>query len=52
MDVVVLGGEQRGLIWCCDMQWCPAFGSTGEQWTFFDWYESWLDDSLARVQLA
>ena len=41
-DVIVVTGELRGQIWCCDMAWRPY--SCG----FLDWYESWLDANLSR----
>lgn len=46
VDVIVTVGPQRGLIWCCDMKWCPAYGPEGRSLGFLDWYESWLDESL------
>ena len=44
-DVLVVTGEQRGLVWFCDMQWFPRFAEHG-QLGFLDWYESWLDHAL------
>ena len=48
-DVLVTVGEQRGFVWCIDTQkWCPHFDPSGEQVTFLDWYEHWLDWALER----
>jgi hypothetical protein len=49
-DVIVVTGDQRGLIWWCDMRWAPWFDSAGRQLTFLDWYERWLDRSLASLE--
>jgi hypothetical protein len=45
IDVIVTAGEQRGLIWFCDMQWFPRLSPSGPL-GFFDWFEGWLDDQL------
>lgn len=45
-DVLVVAGEQRGLVWCCDMQWRPY------QFGFLDWYSDWLSRSLAWLRRA
>jgi len=42
-DVIVTVGDQRGFIWCCDMNWCPCFNADGKGLGFLDWYEDWLD---------
>lgn len=48
-DVVVTTGAQRGLVWCCDMTWCPVFDAEGRPVGILDWYERWLDRSLEEV---
>lgn len=48
-SVVVASGVQRGLVWCCDMRWCPEFDSDGRQLGVLDWYEDWLDRSLSEL---
>lgn len=48
-DVVVVTGEQRGFMWCCDMAWRP-YRSGDRQLGFFDWYEQWLARALAQVE--
>jgi hypothetical protein len=48
-DVLVLTGEQRGFIWRYDSAWLPLHHATGEQYSFLDWYEHWLDESLVKV---
>jgi hypothetical protein len=48
-DVIVVTGEQRGLIWWCDMQWGPVYDPSGRQLSFLDWYERWLDESIATA---
>jgi SMI1/KNR4 family protein SUKH-1 len=35
-DVIVVTGEQRGQMWCCDMAWRPHGDG------FLRWYERWL----------
>jgi hypothetical protein len=45
-DVLVVTGEQRGFMWWYDNAWGPCYGRDGSQWTFLDWYESWLDNGL------
>lgn len=45
VDVIVVTGQQRGKIWCCDMAWRP-YERAGVQFGFLDWYEDWLDSNL------
>jgi len=49
-DVVVTTGPQRGLTWWCDMTWCPYFDANGKPLGVLDWYEVWLDRSLAELR--
>jgi len=47
--ILVIKGEQKGKVWLySDMGFLtPLYHKdTLKQYTFFDWYESWLDDSL------
>jgi hypothetical protein len=48
-DVIVVTGEQRGRMWCCDMRWFLCRSERG-QMGFLDWYQAWLDAALARLQ--
>ena len=48
-DVIVVVGQQRGRIWCCDTRWFPRFGGDGQQFSFLAWYEDWLDSSLGSL---
>lgn len=49
-SVVVVSGVQRGLVWCCDMSWCPEFDSEGRQLGVLAWYEDWLNRSLEELK--
>jgi hypothetical protein len=40
---LVLNGEQRGTVWNGREDWFPCCSNEGQQWTFLDWYEDWLD---------
>lgn len=47
---IILNGEQSGKIWAADsneFQTLPA-GLIAE-FSFFDWYENWLDKSISKV---
>ena len=46
-SVLVLDGEQEGLIWYGGDGWWPETAA-GAQLSFFDWYEAWLDAMLVR----
>jgi hypothetical protein len=49
-DVIVVTGELRGTVWCCDMAWRPY--TAGDRLAgFLDWYESWLDRNLVPHSL-
>lgn len=48
---LVVKGEQAGTVWFHGDYLSPVF-SNGKQWTFFDWYENWLDRSLAELDPA
>jgi hypothetical protein len=50
-DVVIVTGDLRGSVWCCDMAWRP-YDTDGRPSTFLDWYESWLDRNLSPSALA
>jgi hypothetical protein len=43
---LVLNGEQRGTVWNGREDWFPCFSKSGQQWSFLDWYEDWLDCCL------
>lgn len=48
-EVLVVTGPQRGFVWTAgDGVLYPARNSQGTQRTFFDWYEAWLDEGLAK----
>lgn len=49
-DVIVVTGEQRGFVWCCDMAWRP-YRTGDRQLGFFDWYEQWLARALAQLAI-
>ncbi len=51
-EVLVLAGEQRGFIWWHDSGWAPFHNEHGRQYTFLDWYELWLDESLRQLEKA
>jgi Leucine-rich repeat (LRR) protein len=46
---LVVKGEQAGSVWYHGESLSPCF-SQGRQWTFFDWYEDWLDRSLKELE--
>ncbi len=43
---LVVKGEQSGTVWFHGETMKPCFVD-GKQWGFFDWYENWLDESIA-----
>ena len=47
-DVLVTVGEQRGLVWCCDMNWFPIISREGKSMGLLAWYEDWLDRCLGN----
>ncbi len=50
--ILVVKGEQKGKVWLySDARFLtPLYhNDTLKQYTFFDWYESWLDDSLNYI---
>ena len=47
-DVLVTVGEQRGVIWCCDMEWSPVISREGGTMGFLAWYEDWLDACISH----
>lgn len=47
-DVLVTVGEQRGMVWCCDMEWCPVISREGTTMGFLAWYEDWLDSCMGN----
>jgi hypothetical protein len=51
--VLIVSGEQHGKVWFChsDGYLNPCY-SGGQQHSFFDWFERWLDTSLARLSNA
>jgi hypothetical protein len=50
-DTLIVTGELRGTVWCCDMAWRPH-GENGRLYGFLDWYEAWLDRNLTPESLA
>jgi hypothetical protein len=50
-DVVVVTGELRGTVWCCDMAW-RVYATDDRPWSFLDWYEAWLDRHLTPGAVA
>jgi hypothetical protein len=50
-DVIVVTGELRGTVWCCDMAWRP-YTKSDRPSRFLDWYEDWLDRNLTQQSLA
>jgi Leucine-rich repeat (LRR) protein len=46
--LLVVKGEMAGSVWLHGDYFCPVFVED-ELWTFFDWYEDWLDRSLAEL---
>ncbi|MBS1795495.1 MAG: SMI1/KNR4 family protein [Acidobacteria bacterium] len=46
---LVVSGEQAGTVWMHGDYLSPIFDDHG-QWTFFDWYEDWLDQSLKSLE--
>lgn len=45
---LVINGEQAGTVWWHGESMKPCF-TNGKQWTFYDWYEYWLDESLTEL---
>lgn len=45
--VLVVKGEQAGTVWFYGDYLYPVFEADA-QWSFFDWYEDWLDSSLKQ----
>ena len=46
--LLVVKGEMAGSVWFHGDYFCPVFVKN-KLWTFFDWYEDWLDDSLETL---
>jgi len=46
--VLVVKGEQSGTVWFHGENVSPVLAE-GKQWSFFDWYENWLDNSIYEL---
>jgi hypothetical protein len=47
--LIVLNGEQHGYVWFYRKSCLKPVFTKGKQWSFFDWYENWLDLNLTRI---